>query len=74
VEGNVSLAGGAADRINNVENVFLKEPRPGVWRVLVAAHRLAWDQRGARGGWSQDFGLVACGVEARPILPADWAE
>src|SRR5262249_35838150 len=44
LEGNVSREGGAPDRVNNVENVFLDKPTPGVWRVVVVAHRIAWDE------------------------------
>jgi serine protease AprX len=66
-EGNVSREGGAPDRINNVENVFLGKPAPGVWRVQVAAHRIAWDQHRGTAAWDQDFALVVAGVERESI-------
>ncbi|MBI1903006.1 MAG: S8 family serine peptidase [Planctomycetia bacterium] len=62
LEGKVSREGGAPDRINNVENVFLEKPAAGVWRVLVAAHRIAWDQHRGTTAWDQDFALVVAGV------------
>jgi Subtilase family len=63
LEANVSREGGAPDRINNVENVFLEKPVPGVWRVLVAAHRIAWERHCPTPSWDQDFALVVAGVE-----------
>ena len=67
LDGNVSRAGGTPDRINNVENVFLEKPVPGIWRVVVAAHRIAWNQHGGTTAWGQDFALVVCGVEPDPV-------
>jgi hypothetical protein len=69
LEGNVSREGGAPDRINNVENVFLDKPAAGVWRIQVAAHRIAWDQHRGTSAWDQDFALVVAGVEPKPVLP-----
>ena len=64
---NVSREGGSPDRINNVENVFLEKPVPGVWRVIVAAHRIAWPGQRAKPTWDQDFALVVSGVEPAPF-------
>ena len=69
LDGNVSRTGGTPDRLNNVENVFLDEPAPGVWQVIVAAHRIAWDQRRGTTPWDQDFALVVNGVEPDLVLP-----
>jgi serine protease AprX len=69
LEGNVSREGGPSDRVNNVENVFLEKPVPGVWRVLVAAHRIAWDQHRQTPSWDQDFALVVAGVERDLLTP-----
>jgi serine protease AprX len=69
LEGNVSRDGGTPDRINNVEHVLLEKPAPGVWRVQVAAHRIAWDQHRATTAWDQDFALVVSGVERQPVPP-----
>jgi serine protease AprX len=67
MEGNVSREGGSPDRINNVENVFLEKPAPGVWRVIVAAHRIASDQHRGTEEWDQDFAVVVSGVERDPV-------
>lgn len=65
---NVSAEAGEADRVNNVENVFLLKPKAGVWRVVVAAHRIAWDGHRGTAGWDQNFALVVSGVE-NEIVP-----
>jgi hypothetical protein len=65
LEGNVSREGGEPDRVNNVDNVFVSDPQPGVWRVVVAAHRIAWEQHKGTAAWDQDFGLVVAGVAPR---------
>jgi serine protease AprX len=67
LESNLSKEGGAPDRLNNVENVFLEKPASGVWRVIVAAHRIASDQHRATAAWDQDFALVISGVEPVPV-------
>jgi serine protease AprX len=67
LDGNFSRAGGVSDRLNNVENVFLHEPAPGVWQVIVAAHRIACDGHQRTTTWDQDYALVVAGVEP------DWA-
>lgn len=59
LDGNVSMAGGIPDRLNNVENVFLESPQTGMWRIIVSAHRIAMPSR--EGG--QRFGLVVSGVQ-----------
>ena len=63
LDANVSRAGGTPDRRNNVENLFLHEPAAGTWQVIVASHRIAWDQHRGTPEWDQDFALVAGGVE-----------
>jgi hypothetical protein len=69
LDGNVSREGGAPDRINNVENVFLEKPATGVWRVQVVAHRIAWAQQRGTASWDQSFALVVAGVERDPVPP-----
>jgi hypothetical protein len=69
LESNFSKEGGAPDRVNNVENVFLDKPAPGVWRVIVAAHRIAWDQHRGTEAWDQDFALVVGGVQPDLVSP-----
>jgi hypothetical protein len=68
LDGNVSRTGGTPDRLNNVENVFLDKPAPGVWQVIVAAHRIAWDQHRGTTAWDQDYSLVLNGVK-RDLVP-----
>lgn len=65
LDGNVSVAAGTPDRLNNVENVFLNNPAPGNWKVIVATHRIAWDQHSDTTAWDQNFGLVVYGVESK---------
>ncbi len=40
MSGGVSVAGGEADRLNNVEVVWLRDAVPGEWRVRIAPHRV----------------------------------
>jgi hypothetical protein len=67
LEGNLSKEGGTPDRVNNVENVLLQRPAAGVWRMVVAAHRVAWGRQGGAGPCRQDFALVVAGVEPNPV-------
>jgi hypothetical protein len=68
LDGNVSESSGDADRVNNVENVFVRDPEPGAWRVIVAAHRIAGGRQVPTAVMDQDFGLVVCGVRPQPEL------
>jgi hypothetical protein len=74
LDGNVSRGRGTPDRLNNVENVFLDEPAPGVWQVIVAAHRIAWDQHRGTTAWDQDYALVVNGVERDRVPPKPLSE
>jgi len=74
IDGNVSRAGGTPDRLNNVENVFLDEPVPGVWQVIVAAHRIAWDQHHGTTACDQDYALVVNAVEPDRVADATQSE
>ena len=49
-------------RSGHAENVLLDKPAPGVWQVMVAAHRIAWDQHRETTAWDQDYALVVSGV------------
>ncbi|HSL18263.1 MAG TPA: S8 family serine peptidase [Methylomirabilota bacterium] len=49
----VSLPGGAADRVNNVEVVWLPEAAPGLWTIEVAPHAVPAP--------AQDYALVVTG-------------
>lgn len=59
--GGVSATGGSADAINNVEQVHLNSPTPGIWTVKVKATGIPV---GAQG-----FALIATG-QVGPYLPA----
>jgi subtilisin family serine protease len=66
--GGTSVAGGAADRLNNVENVFLSQAGSGTYRVDVAAWNVPGD--GIPGDaqlTDQDFALV---ISNARIVPA----
>lgn len=57
--GGTSVAGGKADRANNLENVFLAAPQAGAHTVTVSAANLIGDGIPGRPGTTdQDFALV----------------
>jgi hypothetical protein len=49
----------SCSRMANVENVFLDQPAPGVWKVIVAAHRIAGDQHRGTTAWDQHRGSAS---------------
>jgi serine protease AprX len=53
-----SLSGGSADRLNNVENVFIQSPAEGDYTIEVFAYDVALDNH-PDAGVNQDFSLVA---------------
>lgn len=60
--GGVSVAGGDADTVNNVENVFLADAEAGEWTVTVEASDLPGDGDPFAGDdTDQDFALVISG-------------
>jgi hypothetical protein len=63
LDSNYSKVGGDPDRLNNVENVFIRNPKAGTWRVIVAAHRAAWNYRNNATDPGQPFALVVAGAE-----------
>ena len=66
--GGVSVAGGDADRMNNLENVYLPAPATGVHTVSVTAANLIGDALPNReGSTDQDFALVI--TNARIVTP-----
>jgi hypothetical protein len=67
--GGTSGTGGTADRLNNVENVFLSQPSAGTYRVEVAAWNVPGD--GIPGDpqlTDQDFALVISNARLAPTL------
>jgi hypothetical protein len=43
LEGSWSVTGGSPDRINNIENVFIREPGDGTYTITVSAWNLPGD-------------------------------
>ena len=62
--GNVSVAGGSPDGLNNVENVFIPNPVGGLWTIEISGDEVNLDQNPATPGVDQDYALVAYGVTA----------
>ncbi|MEN6624752.1 MAG: S8 family serine peptidase [Candidatus Sumerlaeia bacterium] len=55
-----SVEGGSADRLNNIECVFIPHPIPSVYTVTVTAMSISGDARpGVGGTLEQDFALIA---------------
>lgn len=61
--GNVSLEGGQADVLNNVENVFIDKPETGKWTVEVIANEVNMDNHVETAEVDMDFALVVSGVQ-----------
>jgi hypothetical protein len=57
-----SEAGGAADTINTVENVFIQNPQAGDWTIEVTATEVNMDVHIETPGDDQDYALVVYGV------------
>ncbi len=65
--GGRSVPGGAADRLNNVENVWLDQAGTGTYTLAVAARALPGDGvPGAGDSTDQDYALVVS--NARPVV------
>jgi subtilisin family serine protease len=61
-----SVAGGTADRLDNLENVFVDQPALGTWTITVSAHALPADGAlGVGDATDQDYTLVVS--RARPV-------
>ena len=44
-----STSGGTTDRVNNVENVYIKTPTPGIWTVTVRGYNVPNGNNGKQG-------------------------
>ncbi|HVZ93515.1 MAG TPA: S8 family serine peptidase [Phycisphaerales bacterium] len=66
--GNVSTSGGVANNLDNVENVWVTSPAPGLWTVEVTAAQVNQDGRVETPELDVDFGLVVSGV-VLPVQP-----
>lgn len=71
--GTSSLTGGSRDEINTLENVFVRNPEAGNWKVDVIGYIIATDAHVETPAVDADFGLVARGatfVSKAPITIA----
>jgi hypothetical protein len=62
--GNVSTPGGAADTVNNVENVFINNPGQGIWTVEVSADDVNQDGHKETPQRDVDYALVVTGGDS----------
>jgi hypothetical protein len=60
--GNWSVAGGSANTIDTVENVFVENPESGVWTVEVIASEVNQDSHVETPEMDADFALVVSGA------------
>ena len=60
-QGNYSTTGGDRNRIDTVENVFVKSPIDGDWKVEVLGYLVAQDSHVETTATDADFGLVVNG-------------
>ncbi|MFG0331555.1 MAG: S8 family serine peptidase [Phycisphaerales bacterium] len=64
--GNYSTAGGAANTVDTVENVFVNNPELGTWTIEVSADEINEDGHVETGAVDADFALVASGGVGEP--------
>jgi len=67
--GNYSTAGGTANTVDTVENVFVQNPAAGTWTVQVIAAEINQDSHVETPGVDCDYALVVSGVSVAPPLP-----
>ncbi len=63
-----SSSGGSADSLNNVENVFIENPKSGTWVVEVRGANIALDGHSSTPAVDQAFALVASNAVERLIV------
>lgn len=59
--GNYSTAGGTSNQIDTVENVFIKDPEAGTWKVEVLGDEIVQDGNPATPAIDAVYGLVISG-------------
>lgn len=59
--GNVSTVGGASNKLDTVENVFLQSPAAGTWKVEVLGDEIVQDAHPATPAIDAVYGLVVSG-------------
>ncbi|TWT43860.1 hypothetical protein RAS1_02600 [Phycisphaerae bacterium RAS1] len=62
LEGNASTAGGVANTIDTVENVWVSLPTSGIWTVQVLADEVVQDSHVETPGVDADYALVVSGI------------
>ncbi|MBV9209890.1 MAG: FG-GAP repeat protein [Acidobacteria bacterium] len=67
-----STAGGTANTIDTVENVFVQNPEAGRWTVQVIASEVVQDSHSETTAVDADYALVVSGVRARRTTPFDF--
>lgn len=65
---NFSVAGGAPQSIDNVENVFIDSPEPGTWTVEVVAAAVVQDAYVSTPAIDAAFSLVVSGLAIPPVV------
>jgi hypothetical protein len=63
ITGIWSTPNGSADTINTVENVFIKDPQPGTWTIIVSADELIQDSHVETPELDADFALIVSGIK-----------
>jgi hypothetical protein len=69
--GNYSTAGGSANTIDTVENVFVQNPAGGAWTVEVTAAEVNQDGHLDTAGDDVVYALVVTGASANPAVCGD---
>jgi hypothetical protein len=64
--GNLSTAGGTSNTVDTVENVFIKDPAAGTWKVEVLGDEIAKDAHPATPAVDAVYGLVVSGGQIKP--------
>lgn len=62
--GMYSTPGGAANRVDTVENVFVQSPQAGEWRIIVRATALNQDSHVETPGLDADYALAVSGISS----------
>lgn len=70
-DGNVSTAGGVANRIDTVENVWIPLPAAGLWTVEVIASEIIQDSHVETPAVDADYALVVSGIVPPSRLVGD---
>jgi serine protease AprX len=64
--GMTSTSGGVANQVDTVENVYIANPTPGLWRVIAFARDVNQDSHVETGALDVDYALVVTGVTPPP--------